>query len=59
MKDNVGKSLSTTFTEMQKTYGNMIDAIERKIWEDLVNVWQKIGTYFQVESARLAASPAD
>lgn len=29
--DGVGESLSTVSTEMQKTYGDMVDSVKRKI----------------------------
>lgn len=46
-------------TEVQRTYDDMVEAVKRKVQEDLVEKWKKKDTYFHIESARLAVSSGD
>lgn len=44
------------FTEVQKAYSNMVDAVKRKILEDSIDEWKKMKSHIQIESAHLALS---
>lgn len=43
MRENVGKLLSNVFSEMQKTYGDMDETVNREIKEDVCDRWKKNG----------------
>lgn len=59
LKDDVGKLLSGVSTEVQTSFEGMVDAVQLNNQEDLVDVWKKIETHFQVGFAHFAVSAGD
>lgn len=59
MKDRVGRSLSTNFMKVRKTYEDMLAAVKRRIPEELADRWKKMETHSVAYVVRLAVCARD